>query len=162
VKILGIDPSTTSLGWGVIRVDGDQIIETFSGVIRPKASLSRPARLMQIYFELASLLQWYKPDSVGMEANFVGRGGTSTRAIAQSQGVVIVVAGLRGLDVAEYAPSAVKAAVAHGRASKAEVQGMVEALTGQHLENLDESDAVAVAICHWRELQTQELIGRVM
>jgi crossover junction endodeoxyribonuclease RuvC len=150
VIILGLDPSLTCTGWGVIRHEGTRLTHIANGQIKTNAAMPLPTRLLQIDLELADVMRDYAPDSVAVEEVFLNTNAQSTLKLGQARGVVLLGASRTGVPVAEYAARLVKKAiVGTGRAEKEQVQAMLNILLpGVKLAGADAADALAVAICH--------------
>jgi crossover junction endodeoxyribonuclease RuvC len=147
-RVLGVDPGTVALGWGVVEARGTAIAHIASGVIR--ANGQRPARLAAIHAELCLICRRYLPTALSLEQTFVGDNVQSAFRLGEARGAVMVAASQAQVLVAEYSPAEIKVAVAgSGRASKAQMQTMVGRLLGV-VEALgaDEADALGAAICH--------------
>jgi crossover junction endodeoxyribonuclease RuvC len=152
MKILGIDPGTRILGWGLIEAEPDRLRALAHGVVRAgRDDLSN--RLVRVFDGLEEVLRTYTPDEVAIESVFVAKDPHASIALGEGRGVAILAAAREGCPIHPYAPAEVKKAVAgNGRASKPQVQKMVRI----HLAMLeipspfDAADALAVAICHAR------------
>jgi crossover junction endodeoxyribonuclease RuvC len=151
MRILGIDPGLVATGYGVITADGDRMECLAAGVIRPD-STALDARLLQIHTALTGLLHEFIPDAIALEDLFTVYNHPKTAVLmGHARGVICLAAAQRAVPVINIAPTEVKRAVTgHGRASKEQVQRMVQGLlrlptlpTPDHL-----SDALALAICH--------------
>jgi len=155
VRILGIDPGSIALGWGIVDCEGSSLRHVASGVVRP-ADADVARRLAHIQRELAELVQRHAPHSAALESVFVARNPRSALKLGQARGVALAVCGGAGLETAEYAPARVKGAVAgFGAADKAQVQAMVRRLLGlARPPARDAADALAVAICHGAQCRT--------
>jgi crossover junction endodeoxyribonuclease RuvC len=153
VRVLGIDPGTLRLGYGVIECHGRAEVRYVEcGVITAPARDPRPARLAEIGRGLRDLLVELRPDAVAMEEAFFGKNVQSTLALGEARGVAIFVAAEQGLSVSGYAPARVKqAVVGHGRATKDQIGYLVRALLSmRRVPAPDAADALAIAICHAR------------
>ncbi|HEX4407030.1 MAG TPA: crossover junction endodeoxyribonuclease RuvC [Polyangia bacterium] len=153
VRVLGIDPGTLRLGYGVIECHGGAEVRYVEcGVISAPARESRPARLAEIGRGLRELLVELRPDAVAMEEAFFGKNVQSTIALGEARGVAIFVAAEHGLTVNGYAPATVKqSVVGHGRATKDQIGYLVRALLSmRRMPEPDAADALAIAICHAR------------
>jgi len=155
LRILGIDPGTLRLGYGVVEsggAGGAGVRYVECGVITAPARAPRAARLTEIGRGLREILQELAPDVVAMEEVFFGKNLQSTLALGEARGVALLVAGEAGLTVAGYPPATVKqAVVGHGRASKDQVAFLVRAvLSMRRVPSADAADALAIAICHAR------------
>jgi crossover junction endodeoxyribonuclease RuvC len=162
VRILGIDPGTLRLGYGVIdRAGPARISYVECGVISAPARQIRSARLHTIGRGLRELVEEMKPDAIAMEEAFFGKNVQSTIALGEARGVALFVAAECGLAVAGYPPARVKSTVVgHGRASKEQVAFLVRALLSMRkAPAADAADALAIAICHARHGAAAALAG---
>ena len=153
MRILGIDPGTLRLGYGVIdRFAPARMRYVECGVISAPARQVRAQRLATIGRGLRELMEELKPDAVAMEEAFFGKNVQSTLALGEARGVALFVTAECGLPIAGYAPARVKSTVVgHGRASKEQVQFLVRALLSmRRAPAVDAADALAIAICHAR------------
>lgn len=148
--ILGLDPSLSSTGWGIIRVEGSRLSHIANGQIRTDAKTPLPERLLVIDRDLAAVIAAHGPAQAAIEEVFVNENPQSTLKLAHARGVVLLAAARAGLPVAEYAPRFVKKAlVGTGAAEKAQVAAMVALLLpGAKPAGADAADALAVAIAH--------------
>lgn len=147
-RVLGVDPGTVVLGWGIVEARGHAVCHVASGVIR--ATGRRADRLAAIHAELGAICLRFTPDALSLEQTFVGDNVQSAFRLGEARGAVMVAASQARLAVAEYSPAEIKLAVAgSGRASKTQMQFMVGRLLGI-VEQLaaDEADALGAAICH--------------
>jgi crossover junction endodeoxyribonuclease RuvC len=148
--ILGIDPGTAMLGYGVIERTGPRLRAVDYGVIRTAATLSLPERLEAIYLALTDLIELHAPAMVGVERLFFTKNVQTAFAVGQARGVILLAAAMHDLEIREATPNEVKVATAgHGAASKEQVQRMVQAVLGlpEIPEPDDAADALAIAIC---------------
>lgn len=155
VRILGVDPGLTRLGVGVIdRGREQQVSLVHVSVVRTPPSDDLAARLVAVQREVAGLIDSFQPDVVAVERVFAQHNVRTVMGTAQVSGVVIALAGDRGIPVATRTPSEVKAAVTgYGAANKAQVQAMVQRILGLDAppKPADAADALALAICEaWR------------
>ena len=148
-RILGIDPGSRVTGYGVIETDGVRSRHLASGCIRTTAG-DFPARLGEIFHGVREVLVEWQPQQVAVEQVFVSRNAASALKLGQARGAAISAIVTLDLQVFEYTPAAVKQGlVGNGRAEKEQVQHMVRVILGmQGKMALDESDALAVALCH--------------
>jgi crossover junction endodeoxyribonuclease RuvC len=148
--IIGLDPSLTCTGWGVIAKSGNRLSHVANGQIKtdPKADLAQ--RLVTLDRELTDVIQQYRPDSSAVEEVFVNKNPQSTLKLGQARGVCLLALARAGMPVSEYATRLVKKAiVGTGGAEKAQVQAMLGVLLpGVKLAGADAADALAVAIAH--------------
>lgn len=146
--ILGLDPSLSCTGWGVIRVEGARLSHIANGELPTNARSLLPERLRVLQDGLAEVIAQYSPDRAAVEEIFVNKNPQSTLKLAQARGVVLAACGHAGLLVNEHAARAVKkAVVGTGGAEKQQVQAMLKVLLpGIAVAGADAADALAVAI----------------
>ena len=146
--ILGLDPSLSCTGWGVIRADGSRLTHLANGQIPTDAKASMAARLALLQSRLAVVVAEYRPDRAAAEEVFVNKNPQSTLKLAQARGAVLAACGTAGLTVNEHAARLVKkAVVGTGAADKAQVQAMLKVLLpSAQISGADAADALAVAI----------------
>ena len=146
--ILGIDPSLSCTGWGVVRIVGSRLAHVANGEIPtdPKAEL--PARLAVLQAALAGVIREHAPARAAVEEVFVNKNPQSTLKLAQARGAVLAACGAANLPVAEHAARMVKkAVVGTGGAEKPQVAAMLKVLLpGATIAGADAADALAVAI----------------
>ena len=158
--ILGVDPGSRTTGFGLIDNQPNRIIYIHSGFLKIKGD-SLPQRLGQIYQQIETVIATYKPEHMSVEQVFMHRNADSALKLGQARGAAICAAYQAGLEIAEYAPREIKqAVVGKGAASKVQVQHMVKHLLGLRdpLQE-DESDGLAIAICHAQFYATQQKTG---
>lgn len=148
--IVGIDPGSRITGFGAVMQEGRRVQRVDSGRILLDENQPMSVRLATLFRELHTLLKRLSPAVVAVEDLFAARNARSALLLGQARGVVLAAAGLLELPVQAYAPALVKRAVSgHGRATKDQVQRMVQVLLGlPQVVPSDEADALAVAICH--------------
>jgi crossover junction endodeoxyribonuclease RuvC len=146
--ILGLDPSLSCTGWGVIRAEGSRLAHVANGQVPtdPKAPMAQ--RLAGLQAALADVIAAHRPDRAAAEEVFVNKNPQSTLKLAQARGCVLSACGAAGLPVNEHAARLVKkAVVGTGGADKTQVQVMVKILLpGVQIAGADAADALAVAI----------------
>ncbi len=151
MRIIGIDPGTAILGYGILDLQGNQFVLQEYGCIRTKAHTAQPDRLFHIFNELNRLIETHRPDTMAVEELFFNRNTTTAFTVGQARGVVLLMARIHGMTVGEYTPMQVKQGVTgYGSADKRQVQEMVRViLSMKELPRPDDAaDALAVAICH--------------
>lgn len=151
MKILGIDPGTALMGWGLIEKKGTKIIPLKYGCIETEAKKPMPIRLAKIYHELSDIIERDQPDQVAIEELFYFKNEKTVISVAQARGVAVVCAENMQLPVFEYTPLQVKQALTgYGRADKKQMQELVRITCNlDHCPKPDDAaDALAVAICH--------------
>jgi len=150
MRLLGLDPGLRHTGWGIINSKDNKISWLASGNISPKISLSLSDRLKEIHQGLDSIVKKYKPSVAAIEEVFVNMNGQSTLKLGMARGAAITACSINEMPVYEYAPTRVKQSVTgSGRSKKDQVASMVNILLPRcEIKSEDESDALAVAICH--------------
>lgn len=149
--ILGIDPGTTVMGYGIIRIAGKDAKLLAMGVLKLSKYDDHPLRLKIIFDRMISLIEQYHPDELSIEAPFYGKNVQSMLKLGRAQGVAIAAALSRSLPVTEYSPRKIKQSITgRGSASKEQVAAMLSRLLGyaETPETLDATDGVAAALCH--------------
>jgi crossover junction endodeoxyribonuclease RuvC len=149
VIVLGIDPGTAAMGYGIVERTGGRLREVDHGVLTTSADTSMPERLLAIHALVDELLALHQPDSIGVERLFFSRNVQTALAVGQARGVVLLAAAQHGTPVYEATPNEVKSAVAgYGAADKQQVQRMVQLVLGMtELPRPDDAaDALAIAI----------------
>jgi crossover junction endodeoxyribonuclease RuvC len=150
--ILGIDPGTTILGYGLIRISGKNPELMILGSIELKKYDDHYVKLKVIFDRITQLIDEYRPDELSIEAPFYGKNVQSMLKLGRAQGVAIAAALQRSIPIFEYAPRKIKMSITgRGSASKEQV-----ALTLQKIlkiaelpQNLDATDGLAAALCHY-------------
>lgn len=160
-KILGIDPGTQITGYGVLESKDAEYAAIDYGCIRPPSSLKLTDRYLIIFNGIEELIEKHAPEAVVVETQFVHKNVQSAIKLGMARGIVIIAAKRRGIPVFEYAPTKAKlAVVGNGRASKEQVQGMVQLLLKLPAPPTpeDAADALALAICHAHSIRFRNLI----
>lgn len=149
--ILGIDPGTNIMGYGVVRIAGNTPELITLGVLRLKRDDDHTLRLKQIFEYTLGLIDQYLPDDLAIEAPFFGKNVQSMLKLGRAQGVAMAAGLYRQVPIFEYSPKRVKQSITgHGNASKEQVGAMLKTLLSfrDTPTYLDATDAVAVALCH--------------
>ena len=148
--ILGIDPGSRAMGYGVILSSRAGIKFRACGVLRPPQKAELAQKLLFLFNGLTEIIEEYKPSASAIEAVFNAKNARSALILGHARGVALLAASNKKLDVFEYTPSQVKqAVVGYGRAEKSQVQQMVKLLLNLPKPPAqDAADALAVAICH--------------
>ncbi|HTD23002.1 MAG TPA: crossover junction endodeoxyribonuclease RuvC [Terriglobales bacterium] len=152
MKVLGIDCGSEITGFGVVEQHADgRLICIAAGAIRLPARAPLPAKLAKVFQELSEIIARHQPQTVAIEDVFYAANVKSALKLGHVRGVAMLAASSAHLEVAEYAPLAIKSSVVgYGRAEKSQIQVMVADLL--HLKALPEppdvADALAIAICH--------------
>ena len=157
MRILGLDPSLSSTGWGIVEVENNRLRYVADGFIKTNTKDSLPKRLSVIHKALNEIIETYRPDEAAIEQVFLNENPMSTIKLGMARGVVILAPALFDLPITEYEPTKVKKAlVGVGRAEKSQVETMVKILLpGCKPKNNDSSDALAIAICHYNYRQVR-------
>ena len=146
--ILGLDPSLSCTGWGVIRSEGARLSHVANGQIRTDAAAPMAERLAALQAGVAAVIAAHQPARAAAEEVFLNKNPQSTLKLAQARGAVLAACGAAGLTVNEHAARLVKkAVVGTGAADKVQVQAMLKVLLpGVAVAGADAADALAVAI----------------
>ncbi|WP_373355801.1 crossover junction endodeoxyribonuclease RuvC [Pseudoroseicyclus sp. CXY001] len=163
MRVLGLDPGLRALGWGVIEAEGGSIRHVANGICRSGEG-ALAVRLLALYRQLSCIVAEYAPDAAAVEETFVNRDGAGTLKLGQARGIALLAPAEAGLEVGEYAATAIKKAlVGTGRAEKAQVAHMVRMhMPGVEFAGADASDALAVAICHAHHLQSRGALAAAL
>ena len=148
--VLGIDPGTARMGYGVIDTAGGLPSLIDYGVAETYPTESMPDRLLQIYGNVRLLLNDHDPEVMAVEKLFFARNVTTAIAVGQARGVILLAAAEKGIPVREYSPSEVKhSIVGYGKAEKSQIQEMVRIILAlDHIPRPDDAaDALAIAVC---------------
>lgn len=147
--ILGIDPGSIKLGYGIVKHERNIVTYVASGCINVgKLELSQ--RLRQIYLDITQIIKQYQPQLVAIERVFVHKNVSSALKLGQARGVAIAAAACQDLSVSEYSAREVKlSVVGYGNAAKVQVQHMVKTILNLNsVPAADAADALAIALCH--------------
>ena len=146
--ILGLDPSLSCTGWGIVRSEGSRLVHVANGQVKTDAAAPMAERLAALHAGIAAIIAEHRPDRAAAEEVFVNQNPQSTLKLAQARGAVLAACGASGIAVREHAARAVKkAVVGTGAAEKAQVQAMLKVLLpGVAVSGADAADALAVAI----------------
>ncbi len=150
MRVLGVDPGSRFMGYGVVEEKGGRPVHVGHGVIKVDPEAPLHLRLKELHGALSVALKLYRPQAVAVEGVFTFRNARSALVLGHARGVALLAAAQEGLPVYEYAPAKVKKAVGAGGADgKDAVARMIRAfLHIEELERADASDALAVALCH--------------
>lgn len=150
-KILGVDPGSACTGYGLVSGDGGEVIYVASGAITLPKQASRFDKLRQIHVEISRVIEEYAPTHFAIEDIFYNKNPRSTLVLGEARGAAILAAALAGIPVFEYSAREVKQSVTgNGAAHKTQVSFMLGKILSlsDPPSNSDESDALAVAMCH--------------
>ncbi len=163
MRILGIDPGTRVMGYGVVESENDEIALVDCGALVTNERSPIGERLHYLYQQVLEIIARHRPDAVAVEQPFVARNVRTALAIGRAQAIALLAAAGSGLPAYEYTPARVKQSVAnYGASSKEQVQEMVRLQLGmaEVPRPDDAADALAVAICHLRETHLDNLLAR--
>ena len=163
MKILGIDPGTVNMGYGVIEAGEDDIALIDCGALTSSTRSPIGKRLSYLYNHLSEIISHYQPDAVAIEQPFVAKNVKSALAVGRAEAIAILAAADKGIPTYEYTPTQIKQQVAnYGASSKEQVQEIVRLQLGlsQIPQPNDAADALAVAICHRRETYLDCLLAK--
>ena len=149
--ILGIDPGTTVMGYGLIHVKKNQLHLVNFGIIQLNKLANHPDKLKRIFDRLDGIIKEFKPDELAIEAPFFGKNVQSMLKLGRAQGVAIAAGLSRNIPFEEYSPRRIKQAITgNGNASKEQVAAMLQKLLNFNdlPKFLDATDGLAVAVCH--------------
>ena len=150
--ILGIDPGTIIMGYGLVKVTGNKISLLEMGVLQPGKVKDSYKKLQLIFNTVSGLITKYQPDTFAIEAPFFGKNVQSMLKLGRAQGVAMAASLYRNIPITEYSPKKVKMAITgNGNASKEQVAKMLQQLLGlkELPKNLDSTDGLAAAVCHF-------------
>lgn len=150
--ILGLDPGTTTMGYGIIRIRKNKMEMISTGVIHLHKLENHELKLKKIFEKVSFLVEEYLPDEVAVEAPFFGKNVQSMLKLGRAQGVAMAAVLTRDLPIQEYAPRKIKQAITgNGNASKEQVAKMLQSLLKikELPKKLDATDGLAAAVCHY-------------
>jgi crossover junction endodeoxyribonuclease RuvC len=163
MKVLGIDPGTVTVGYGVIESVDDRVTLVDCGALSTSKRSPIGERLSHLYEKISEVISRYQPDVVAVEQPFMAKNVRAALAIGKAQAVAILAAATRGIPTCEYTPAQIKQRVAdYGAGSKEQIQQMVRLQLGlsEIPQPSDAADALAVALCHLREMHLNNLLAQ--
>ncbi|MBF0460556.1 MAG: crossover junction endodeoxyribonuclease RuvC [Magnetococcales bacterium] len=163
MRVIGIDPGTTTTGWGIVESNGQTLRHVANGCIRTQTGESLPNRLGKIFAELTRIIVEHQPQQAIVEEIFVSQNVQSALKLGHARGVAIAAANHQGLPIHEYTALQVKkSVVGYGHADKQQMQEMVRILLCMSKSApQDAADALGVAICHLNHLPNHLLRASV-
>jgi crossover junction endodeoxyribonuclease RuvC len=167
VRVLGVDPGTLRMGFGVLDARGSAATLVTSGVLDAPATWKPARRLGELSARLEEVITRTRPAAIALEASFFGKNPHSLIRLGEARGMVLALAGRAGLEVHDYPPATVKKSVTgHGSASKEQIARVLAALLPElgradAIEWLDQTDALAVAWCHVHHCKRAALEARI-
>ncbi|MFN8673207.1 MAG: crossover junction endodeoxyribonuclease RuvC [Candidatus Sericytochromatia bacterium] len=156
--VLGIDPGTATVGYGLLEIEGNDIKSILNyGIIQTPSKIPMQKRLKMIFDDMNELIETFKPDIMAIEELFFFKNSKTVITVSQARGVILLSATINNLEIYEYTPLQVKIALTgYGRADKNEVQNSVKDIL--NLEKIpkpdDAADALAIAICHQQHIMS--------
>jgi crossover junction endodeoxyribonuclease RuvC len=152
MRVLGIDPGSETLGWGVVEGSGSKYSLVDFGTVKSSPRIAFSKRILKAYEGVAEIIQKFEPDAMSIEEAFYAVNVGVVMKLGQIRGSMLLLAEQKGLEIAEYSPRLIKqTVVGYGNAEKHQVQEMVRLLLGLKTipEPHDAADALAIAICHF-------------
>ncbi|MCF7858975.1 MAG: crossover junction endodeoxyribonuclease RuvC [Candidatus Cloacimonetes bacterium] len=150
--ILGIDPGSRNVGYGILQIQKRTILAAGCDTINVNSKLEIPQRLVEIYSEINKVLKEYKPEVAAIETIFYGKNIKSAFTLGHARGVIMLALAQQEIEIAEYTPREVKkSVVGNGNASKDQVEYMVQKILNLNSKpkSQDAADALAIALCHF-------------
>lgn len=163
MKILGIDPGTLAMGYGVVESQDDAVTLLDCGALTTPPHSQIGERLSFLYHKLEEIIARFQPDAVAVEQPFVAKNARSALAIGKAQAVAILAGANQGIPTYEYTPAQIKQSVSnYGASSKEQIQEMVRLQLGlaQVPQPSDAADALAVALCHLSQIHLSSLLAK--
>ena len=163
MRVLGIDPGTVTMGYGVVESRDDEIALIDCGALISPERSPIGERLSYLYNKLLEIIQHHQPEAVVVEQPFMAKNARSALAIGRAQAIALLAATGKGIPTFEYTPAQIKQMVAnYGASSKEQIQEMVRLQLGLAAvpQPDDAADALAVAICHLREIHLSNLLAK--
>lgn len=161
MRVLGIDPGSETLGWGVVEGTGLKYSPAGYGTVKSSPRDKFSKRLAKVYLGVEGIIEKFEPDILSIEEAFYAVNVGVALKLGQVRGVMLLLAEQRGLEIAEYSPRLIKqTVVGYGNAEKHQVQEMVRVLLGMKTvpSPHDAADALAIAICHFHHAGMREKI----
>lgn len=150
MRILGIDPGTSLIGWGIIESTPKGFVSLDYGVFRTKSNVSNTERVAVVYDFFKKIIKKYQPDQAGIEKLFFFKNAKTITQVSEIKGVILLALRQKGVPTYEFTPLQVKQAVSnYGRAEKNQVQRIIKMILGLKTtpQPDDAADALAIAIC---------------
>ena len=159
-RILGIDPGTNILGFGILEVKDKKPVVLALDVIHLKSHNEHQEKLREIFLSVQEIIENYQPEILSIESPFFGKNPQSMHKLGRAQGVAIAAAMVMGLEIFEFSPKKIKKAITGtGNASKEQVALMLESILNYKLEvkYLDATDALAAALCLYYQIDKPQV-----
>lgn len=161
--ILGIDPGTLIMGYGLLHVENNTLRTLGIGVIKLEKFDDHALRLKRIFERTVGIIDEFKPDELAIEAPFFGKNVQSMLKLGRAQGVAIAAALSRSIPITEYSPKKIKMSITgNGNASKEQVAAMLQQVLGlsNDHDHLDATDALGAALCHYYQNKATKVAGK--
>jgi len=161
--ILGIDPGTIVMGYGLLRIENNVLNPIGIGVIQLDKYEDHAVRLKKIFERVVGIIEEFKPDELAIEAPFFGKNVQSMLKLGRAQGVAIAAALSKNIPITEYSPKKIKMSITgNGNASKEQVAAMLQQILGLKNEYkfLDATDALGAALCHYYQNKKTAIGGK--
>ena len=163
MRVLGIDPGSETLGWGVVEGNGLKYSLVDYGTVKSSPREKFSKRLLKIYEGVSEVIERFQPDNLSVEEAFYAVNVSVAMKLGQVRGVVLLLGEKNNLEIGEYAPRLIKqTVVGYGNAEKHQVQEMVKLLLRMKTipQPHDAADALAIAICHFHHAGAQNKINQ--
>ena len=164
MRVLGIDPGTITMGYGVVEAKDDEVTMVDCSALTAPQPSPIGERLNYLHQRLLEIISRYQPDVVAIEQPFMSKNVKSALAVGMAQAIAMLAAASKGIPIYEYTPAQVKQRVTnYGASSKEQVQEMVKLQLGlaEVPQPNDAADALAVALCHLRETHLDRLLAKL-
>lgn len=163
MRVLGIDPGTVVMGYGVVDSEDDAVTAIDYGTLTPPQRSPIGERLSFLYAGLLKIISRYQPAAVAVEQPFVAKNVKSALAVGRAQAIAILAAANKKIPSFEYTPAQVKQFITnYGASSKEQIQEMVKLQLGlsEIPQPSDAADALAIALCHLQQVRLSQLLNR--
>lgn len=150
IRIIGIDPALTKTGWAIIEKHNNSLNFIASGTIKTNSKDNMADRLSDLHYQLAEIIEEYNPSQASIEEVFINNNSLSSLKLGQARGAIIVTCAIFKIKISEYSSTKIKKTISGvGRADKSQIANMVKYIVPKaKFNSSDESDAIAIAICH--------------
>lgn len=163
MKVLGIDPGSQTLGWGIVEGKGLKYQGIAYGTVKSTSKMAFSKRLLKIHDGLLEVIEKFQPDVLSVEEAFYAQNVKVALKLGQVRGAVLLIGERAGLEIAEFSPKTIKqTVVGYGNAEKSQVQEMVRILLKLEKapEPHDAADALAIAICYFHHVGMQDRVKK--
>jgi crossover junction endodeoxyribonuclease RuvC len=149
-RIIGIDPGTNILGYGILEIQDNKPILLDLNVLHLNSFTDHQSKLREIFLRIQELIETFQPDSLSIEAPFFGKNAQSMHKLGRAQGVAIAAAMVMGVEIFEFSPKKIKKSITgNGNSTKEQIASMLKSILNYNIETryFDATDAVAAALC---------------